>query len=842
MKHSNVAVYALAEGRFINRFLETPLFEKREHFKKTIMGGKVNEWLKFGFAINDNPCRKEFIADKLAAKPTFPDLSGCVANEPWKINGEETTISLHMPYGNVSVDHSGFWRAPTSLVSYHIAWVESPCDQTMEFELSTCGGSTIWLNGEEVVCFRPFTRNMKKDTRFTAQLKSGLNELVVCQEDLAERDTDYYFRIEALSPAGLCIHLPVQEDVDTTKLQAVENMLNDACIHLDKKLEGKADIELINPLSEPVQMKAHFAFGDIMGVDRSESADGQNMYALQPGENHIVLKAEEKLSPSFCGIKLETKVGSMTLIRKLAAQLTRSEFTQLSAKTLAERKADLLDFAAYQAPENAYRAVALLEKNEDLALANSILRHELPGIRQHWDCSDFYLIAHLYALMYHREKLEADVIEAMEDAIFTFRYWIDEPGNDVMWFFSENHALLFHSCQYIAGRMFPDRVFEASGLTGRECEAKAAGLLDKWFNDFENEFMTEWNSNAYLPIDCTGFGFMLLMVDKEEPLYKRLCSALDRIFLCLTQYSLKNIFMSSYGRSYEKQLQGNYTNGPATLLYMGYGIGCITSHTGPFVPLCLSDYEPPVEYARYMRPGANQYLWLMNNQGYENHVNLTLYKTDRVLLSTANAFKPYKPGYQEHIVQAGIDADANCYISHPGETHPFGSGRPNYWAGNYWLPLAMQWKDVSVIRYRNPANSLVHYTHAFFPFEAFDRVLSGENWYCGEKDGGYIYLWAQNGLRRQCKGAYRLQELISDGLENCWVVRVGDSEDYETLEAFAKACECSVTDINENAVIIAMGDGKTVTLENDPLMLRMNGVPVEHRFIAGVGEMTIQHK
>ena len=51
--------------------------------------------------------------------------------------------------------------------------------------------------------------------------------------------------------------------------------------------------------------------------------------------------------------------------------------------------------------------------------------------------------------------------------ILNFRYWIDEPGNDVMWFFSENHALLFHICQYYAGTLYPNEVFTCSGRTGR---------------------------------------------------------------------------------------------------------------------------------------------------------------------------------------------------------------------------------------------------------------------------------------------------------------------------------------------------------------------------------------
>lgn len=837
---SNAAVYPLAEGRFINRFLETPLFEKREHFKKTVMTGKVNEWLKYGFSINDNPCRKEFIADKLSSKPSYPDMSGCAADVPFALDGKEVRISMHMPFGNVSVDHSGFWHVPTSLKSYHVTWLYSPQAGEMTFELSTCGGSTIWFDGVERVCFRPFTRNVMQNTRFSVPLREGLNEIVVCQEDLAERDTDYYFRLEALAPEGMYIRLPVREGVDVDNLQHTEAMLESACIHLDTKVEDIAGISFVNPKNETVSLEAWIDFGDITSIEDAVLDGGKDTFAAAPGENYIVLRAKEQLPPGFYSVILQTVTDGVVCRRKLGAQLTRRSMIEPPCLDMAGRKELLLTFAADEGPENAYRAVALFEQNKNPELANSILRRELPGIRQHRDCSDFYLIAHLYALMRHREKLEPDVIEMMEDAILTFRYWIDEPGNDVMWFFSENHALLFHACQYIAGGLFPDAVFEASGLTGRECVKKAARLLDGWFTDFENEFMTEWNSNAYLPIDATAFGFMLLMIGKGDPLYSRLLKAMDRIFLCVAMYALKNTYISSYGRSYEKQLKGNYTNGTASLLYLGYGIGCITSHTGSFVPLCLCDYEPPKEYVRYIHPEQGKSLFAMNNQGYEEHVNLTLYKTQHVLLSTANAFKPYQKGYQEHIVQAAIDALANCYVNHPGETHPFGSGRPSYWAGNAVLPLAMQWKDAAVIRYHIPETALVHFTHAYFPFEAFDRVLEGEKWICGEKDGGYIYLFANNGLRRKTTGAYKMEEMISDGLENCWVIRVGDRGAYESLEAFAAASACEVRAMTECSMTLyspALGEW---TLEDEPAVLKINGEAVPYAFEKGEGILTIE--
>lgn len=832
----NSIAYPLAQGRFINRFLQTPIEEKQERFAKTVMGGKVNEWLKYGFSINDNPCRKEFIALKKASEPTYVSLGGAAAGQSITLGERTFEMGLYVPFGNVSVDHSSFWHIPTSLVSYYVTGLYSEREwEAHPFELSTCGGATLWVNGQRVESFRPFTRNVVKKTRFSCALREGVNEIAVCLEDLAERDTDYYFRLESLSPDGLEIRLPLREDVDGQRLMQVETVLENALIHLDEKLEGWLDVEAPNTTTQPLTLSVRTLSGFDTQVD-----DPPQTFTLMPGQSHMRFLIHPDLAPAFYPVSLRVEVGPIKLTRLLGSQMTRRALVDLPRDDLATRKHKLLKYAALHSPMNAYRAVALFALGEDAALANRILQSELPGIRQHRDCSDFYLIAHLYALMRYRDRLEKQTAEQLEDAIITFRYWIDEPGNDVMWFFSENHALLFHSCQYIAGKMFPDRVFTASGLTGRACEEKARALLESWFDDFEREYMTEWNSNAYLPVDCTGFGFMLLMTDPQDPLHARFQKALDRIYLNLCLYALRDTYVSSYGRSYEKQLKANLTNATSTLLYLGYGVGCLSASLGSVVPLALSGYQPPLAYERYLALPPGEALWYTNEQGYEHHVALTLWRTCRASLSTANAFKPYRKGYQEHIVQASIDAFAQCFVNHPGETHAFGSGRPSHWAGNGSLPLAMQWKDTAIMRYHIPQDALVHDTHAYFPFEAFQRVAHGADWYAGEKEGGYLFVWAQNGLRRRESGPAALEELVSEGLENCWVLRVSDASAYDTLEAFAADCQPRVLACNAQSVTLAMQAWGEITLVDHPPALQINGHPVKADFSTSEGQICLE--
>ena len=126
----------------------------------------------------------------------------------------------------------------------------------------------------------------------------------------------------------------------------------------------------------------------------------------------------------------------------------------------------------------------------------------------------------------------------MRACILNFRYWMDEPGDDVMWFYSENHALMFHTCQLLAGELYPSETFSNSGMTGLQMQQKAKGLLLEWFRGFLNEGFTEWNSSAYLPIDLLGLASLYAWTQDGElrALAKR---GMDYVFYLLAVHSRK---------------------------------------------------------------------------------------------------------------------------------------------------------------------------------------------------------------------------------------------------------------------------------------------------------------
>lgn len=214
---------------------------------------------------------------------------------------------------------------------------------------------------------------------------------------------------------------------------------------------------------------------------------------------------------AFLLLQVTTEVEGIRLTRPISVEIHTESVLPRALPTVAERKRQALELLARWGEQNTNRALAILATGGDTAEAEKLLAVQSDYIRRRFVSSDFYLVYYPYILRtFGQTRQRYFVLKKTEneltDCLLGFRYWIDEPGNDAMWFWSENHALMFHTCQLLAGELFPDEVFTNSGLTGRQMQAKAKNMLYDWFVTFRKEGFTEWNSSPYLPIDTLGFG------------------------------------------------------------------------------------------------------------------------------------------------------------------------------------------------------------------------------------------------------------------------------------------------------------------------------------------------
>ena len=818
--------YKLFSGGFVNRFMTVGVFTKENPFQKTVLSGNMNEWLINDPSIYDNPCRKEVVKARIGNIPPYMDLSGLFPGDEIMLFGQRKKLKVYFPFGDVGIDDSDFYTNPAYLRSYGYSYLEVPEEEAAEFELSICGALTVWLNDELVTDYVPFQKNREQHTVIVMNLRKGTNKLVVCLEDLAERDTAFFYKVRYMGEQDIRIRIPVKEETDIETIMKAEHELSS--IYFDKEAY----------LSEPVYLNLKsFADVPVPMVLTPDRSIGPRQYQIQPGQKGMTLFHADEIPSNFYFFRLDVMVSGITISNVIGTYSLNTRFMVYHEDTYEERKGRIRDIIRDADKRSDYRAVVRLHEGETPDNLEEILSNHLNWVNEKRDCSDFRLIIMVYMYVRFSERFTEKLRREVEDAMAGYRYWADEPGDDVMWFFSENHALMFHICHYFAGKSMPERIFTCSGLTGIEACKKAEGLLNMWFKSFFAEFASEWNSSTYLPIDVMGLGYLYDLTPKGSSLHEKAKKALNMLAFSLAVNEHRGNIMTSFGRTYERELKGSYSTGMSSLLYLLYNAGYMNDHFRALVPIIVGDYEPPKEYEQYVRLRGDEELIHQNTQGINQLVNLYLYKNSKALLSTAVGLRPYESGYQENVAQATLDGTAQVFINHPGEVKIYGYGRPGFWAGNGCLPLAVQYRNISILRYQIKADSLLDYTHAYVPLSEFHSYKKSAYAIALEKDDGYIGVRALNGLYMQEEGPCRSREFISPGRDNVWVLKVGTYGEYQNVDELLRDMEQIEIAVEDNKKLLVTNGSEHYVIEND--MLFVNGEKVHHYPLDVEGELKI---
>ena len=98
------------------------------------------------------------------------------------------------------------------------------------------------------------------------------------------------------------------------------------------------------------------------------------------------------------------------------------------------------------------------------------------------------------------QRLSPEINAMMKDTVLGFKYWIDEPGDTVMYMGSENHRLLFHVAEWMAGQLFPLEEFTNSRQRGLFHVQKGQYYISEWLRQRGRFGFNEWHSNSYYPI------------------------------------------------------------------------------------------------------------------------------------------------------------------------------------------------------------------------------------------------------------------------------------------------------------------------------------------------------
>jgi hypothetical protein len=168
-------------------------------------------------------------------------------------------------------------------------------------------------------------------------------------------------------------------------------------------------------------------------------------FDLEAGETRLVVCPAERAPADFRHFRVTLEAGGFLASRSLGVEICHVDRQGPAPATIAARIAETLDEVSEHSERDTVRALARLASGRGGPDTDAMIEEILPSIEDCHDCADFSLVP----LIWSRTVWGADIGPAMrariDAAILGFRYWMDEPGNDVQWYFSENHALLFHT-------------------------------------------------------------------------------------------------------------------------------------------------------------------------------------------------------------------------------------------------------------------------------------------------------------------------------------------------------------------------------------------------------------
>ncbi|MFA9390958.1 MAG: hypothetical protein ACERKD_14210 [Prolixibacteraceae bacterium] len=180
-------------------------------------------------------------------------------------------------------------------------------------------------------------------------------------------------------------------------------------------------------------------------------------------------------------------------------------------------------------------------------------------VNARYDCSDFRLQSLIRLLYDKTDKIPDSTFIEIKNTLTGFKYWMDQPGEDAMCFWSENHQLLFAVSEYLAGQYFQDEVFTNDGKTGKEHAEIGKERIEIWLEQRWLYGFTEWYSNTYYVEDIAPLS-NLIDFSNDEELAQKGRIIMDLLLYDIATQSFKGTFISSSGRCYEKGKRSHENN------------------------------------------------------------------------------------------------------------------------------------------------------------------------------------------------------------------------------------------------------------------------------------------
>lgn len=457
-------------------------------------------------------------------------------------------------------------------------------------------------------------------------------------------------------------------------------------------------------------------------------------------------------------------------------------------------------------------------------------------IRTRSDCSDFRIQGLLRILYWERQKrrLPDEIVNHIKETVLGFKYWQDEPGDTVMYFLSENHRLLFHAAEYLAGQLYPTELFTNSGQNGLYHTAKARAFIMDWLRERGRYGFTEYHSNSYFTITLCPLLNLYDFIHPDDLQFRYAVKmVIDYMTLIASINTFDGAFATAHSRTYAPPAKHPEYEACHTLMYLLFGKGCLQERQDyAAFEIATGSYRLPPLFEEMARDDKTR-LWCKWQQGRYTHLpdrfsgRFAVFRTPYCQMSAILDY-PYKGQAESalHTAHVGLPDNIAVFWTSPWSTSETSGMRPGYWSGTASVPRSFQEKNVIGLIFKGKRYNWM--SHCYFERARFDECRLLGNWVFAAVKGSYIGIYSQNGLGFTDSGPYKNRELVSPGTDNIWICECGDVEQHGVFENFVMALKnASVECSGDRFVYESPSIGTLKAGWDGPVML--NGKPLEMR-------------
>ncbi len=244
--------------------------------------------------------------------------------------------------------------------------------------------------------------------------------------------------------------------------------------------------------------------------------------------------------------------------------------------SLEERRQAYLEWVTEKPAEEDGLRADLCRMELGSSLTQAKLQQELDKVNSREDTSDFSMqtLIRIYYKHADGDLLTAAQKKSIRQTFLDFKYWLDEPNptDSKMELWTENHQILVHVAEFLAGQLFPDETFTNNGQSGRWRMQHARAKILRWMNWRMQTGFAEWDS---VPYYAHMMGALLNLVDfaDDEEISQKAVIMVDIMLLDMAADSFYGHYGTSHGRASGRHVKSAAGDNLVTTQALLWGLG-----------------------------------------------------------------------------------------------------------------------------------------------------------------------------------------------------------------------------------------------------------------------------